>query len=495
MKMEDFYKSALRAGGFDTVESGGIMDMLDDPPVPAIVNQKPLMLPRHDLIGSTQSANYTFFHPLRENYMKGPSDVLDYYRKHATLFVEAKIVCLMIALLRLCGSNELQTQLNPEQSLLLRHAQKVDDTTIKQFNNLCSKVLAQTKEHRFIHMFIRKSLRLNDKTYKQGVTLTFPLYEELGTKPGKILGATISVNTGKSIREIMEYIFPEIEKEHAYSYGSDSVDAPKFEAVMGGLANLSVQINKVISTMNGVITGIDPIDIGYLSTLGSTENMSTEIRSIPVLAGNEGANDKIQEAMNTIQAPATPQMARPAQTTNEVAPVTQVVAAQVAPVQVMQPIQAQSYQQVPTSSAPQVSSLGQALQKSGATAINPYMMGMPQQPGQMQAQPQMVMTPQGMMMVPQQQMVNNMMPMVAQQQPMMNPNQIIATPMGNMTAGQWQQIQMQQQAQMQMQQGMQQPMQQGLIQLGNGMSGMMMPNGTIQPVYQQPGLQAPARYT
>lgn len=484
MNMIDFYKSALSAGGFGTVESGGVMDHLLDPPMPAIVNKKPLMLPLHELIASQNASNYIFFHPLRENYMRGPSDVLDYYRKHATLEIESKMMCLIIGLLRLCASTDKHPELNPDQATLLRHAQKANEDTVKQFNNLVEKVFAQNKEHRLVHMYIRKSLRLNDKSYKQGVTVTFPLYESLADKPGKILGATVNVNSCKCIREVMEYIFPNIGVEHAYSFGSDSIDAPKFEAVLGGIYNLANQINRVINVMQGVIIGLEPINLDFFQLLGQTDKIANEIRAIPVLEGNEGADDKISAASAPIQSPAKPVMAQPVQQHTPVAPVApiqsvpQAVAAPVAPVQpiqqpiMAQPIQAQPVQQQATSSAPAPSQLGQALASSGLNNINPYAMGMPVPAGHQMG---MVMGPNGMPMmtpVPQQDL-----------------NQLVQTPYGNMTVGQWNQMQQQAQAQqMQMQMQMQRP---GMIQLGQ--PGMMM-GGMYPGMYGQSSLQPPSPY-
>lgn len=485
MNMIEFYKSALTAGGFGTVESGGVMDHLLDPPMPAIVNKKPLMLPLNELIASQNASNYIFFHPLRENYMRGPSDVLDYYRKHATLEIESKLMCLIIGLLRLCASTDKHPELNPDQATLLRHAQKANEDTVKQFNNLVEKIFAQNKEHRLVHMYIRKSLRLGDKSYKQGTTVTFPLYETLGEKPGKILGATVNVNSTKCIREVMEYIFPNIGTEHAYSYGSDSIDAPKFEAVLGGIYNVASQINRVIEVMQGVIVGLEPINLDYAQLLGKTETIANEIRAIPVLEGNEGSDDKISSAGAPIQTPGKPVMAQPAQINTPTAglipvqPTPAPVAAPVAPVQpvqqpiVAQPIQAQQPVQQPASSAPQPTQLGQALASSGMNNINPYAMGMPLPAGH---QMQMVIGPNGMpMMTP-----------VSQQEL----NQLVQTPYGQMTLGQWNQMQQQhlQQQQMQMQMQMGRP---GMIQLGQP---NMMGNPMYPGMYGQPALQPPSPY-
>lgn len=320
MKLLDFYTSLLKAVGLHVSSDHAVSVPVyqEDSKVlmPAIVDQKRLVLPTRENLNKVVSENTIVFHPMNEDLMRGPSKVLEYLREAARMELEAQTAMVALNILRLCASPELHAKLSPDQAELLDVAKKADQKTIDNFLAVVDRLENKDREKSLIHIYLRRKGKLEGKTYRQMATVTFPIYEQLAAGERTILGVKLRIADVQSIMGVFEYIFPGLGEENAYSYGSNSKVAPKLEAVIGAVYNTAACINAVIDLANSgespVFEDCEPIDSEWAKQLGNFEAMINEVRMIPMQQGNEGEVSVHEQGFNTVDtAPAPAPTPRP----------------------------------------------------------------------------------------------------------------------------------------------------------------------------------------
>jgi hypothetical protein len=92
------------------------------------------------------------------------------------------------------------------------------------------------------------------------------------------------------IRELFEAVFPNIEVEHSYSYGSNDMIAPIMNSLMLSFANVAIRLNEVLTLFKKIIPKAKElmIDVEWIDTLSSLQDWHAVIRSIPMQKGCDG---------------------------------------------------------------------------------------------------------------------------------------------------------------------------------------------------------------
>lgn len=258
----------------------------------ATINDKILVLPTEDRV-SRNDPNHFFFHPLKEDFRQGVSPVLEYYKKHALAEISEMAGATMVGLLLLANDKETQKELTPEQSEALDHGKTATKDTANRF----MKFLVKAREQKIdlIHVYLCRAGKdaVTGEVYSQLATVTFPLYEHFIANPTNPLGEKFTKADQKAIEDVFQYVFPGIGKEHQFSYGSNSMQAPKLDALMGAMRNLLSQIVVIHDLLKSTKWFADTPEIQteWFDSVGELELLRKEIMFTPMQAGNEGSTD------------------------------------------------------------------------------------------------------------------------------------------------------------------------------------------------------------
>ncbi|MCK9234862.1 MAG: hypothetical protein M0R77_00930 [Gammaproteobacteria bacterium] len=309
-----WYKEVLKTADAYTDEKDHIFLIPGENTVPAMVKEgdveKQLALPSKEVLSNYYSSTIRF-HPLAEDFTRGPSVVVENYKNWALGHMTITMVVAFIALLELSASPQLHAKLDPVQSELLKVAKNAKQGTIDVFKKIIGRIEDEDNELQFIRIFLKKSARINDKAHQWGGMVTFPFYEYLKTNPKKIKSVPLSNENRLTFMSIFEYLFPFINEAHKYSYGSNSNLAPKFESILGAIKNVAIEINTLIQELGDQNQGIEEIELGWVDYLGKTDVFLPEVRFIPMQPGNEGKENKLDKGFislnpNQTQATSTP---------------------------------------------------------------------------------------------------------------------------------------------------------------------------------------------
>ena len=295
LKMLEFYDSIMSTVS-NTVSVDGYVSRIleEDITVPVTIDGKRLVLPLTERLSNPKEGEI-FFHPLKEDLMRGPSEVLEYLRKAIIAETSIESLAMMGNLLILAGSSESQKSLTPDQSEILDMASKADAETAKRFFKIAEKVDNDTLDTAMIRIYLKRGGKdpKDGKTYRWLATVSFPLYEALVKNPKSLLGVALRKRDQEAMQEVMQGVFPGIDTEHQFSYGSNSVQAPKLEALLGALFNLRSQTNVILDLMKGpeLFHEIDIPDTRWGAALGALEIFKKEVLFVPMQEGNEGRED------------------------------------------------------------------------------------------------------------------------------------------------------------------------------------------------------------
>ena len=270
MNLIEYYTSVLAAAGHRVDKEGYVISLLHSPERPATVGGKALVLPTHERLSALNNTEVVFFHPLRENVMEGPSKVVEYFRNAALLEIEGALTALLKGLADLAASTAAHKNLTPTQSEFLSHVKKADQKTLDTLQAICENVSAANAKTPFFHMYLKKGAKLHGRSYKQGAIVTWPLYEELckpeNEKEKSVIGVSVRTGDFQRLKSLIEYVFPSLDEPNAYSFGSNSDQAPKFHALLGGFGSVAQRINEVLELMNPAFPApIQPVSYTHLT--------------------------------------------------------------------------------------------------------------------------------------------------------------------------------------------------------------------------------------
>lgn len=297
MKLLEFYQSVLEAVGF-TVNSEGFVSIdtslfsPDNPTQPAMVGGKRLVLPTYEQLSSPSTSETIRFHPLRENLMRGESEVSIALRKAVTTRLSYSIVSVMQGLLLLGASPALHAKLTPEQTEFLSIIPDVDTKSVTTFSELFVKTVAPGSTTPIITVYLKDGGEVKGSRFSKAAIVRFPLYDELKEDKKDCMGIDLRKKDKLAFIKLFEYILIGIDQPGSFSRGSNSDQAPYFEALMNAFVAVSSKIDITLRDFGDHIEGSDflRIDPEWVETLNELGTLSLEIQKIPMQSGNEGAS-------------------------------------------------------------------------------------------------------------------------------------------------------------------------------------------------------------
>lgn len=306
MKLIELYTAILAAANLVVTEDGYISRRIMDETDPWIVDGKRGVLPTREHLMNPDKENRILFHVLRENIMRGPSEVLESFRTVLNTRLQVSIGLLGVELLSIAASPAEHAKLTPDQSEFLSMVKEADEQTVKNFTKLMGEMPPDQTARCFVSIFIKRAASLEGHTFKRGGIVNFPWFTDLQTAEKELYGVKLRTKDTRSFIKLMEYIFPNLGEKNSYSRGSDSDVAPTTDALMKALAAVASRINDILDLFGDKIGTADIIRIpaDWAEAFDDLESFLPEIRSIPMQLGNEGKALLVEKALEEQRAQA-----------------------------------------------------------------------------------------------------------------------------------------------------------------------------------------------
>ncbi|MDD2879639.1 MAG: hypothetical protein PHQ58_04315 [Rhodoferax sp.] len=292
MKIIELYKEILAAGYLFADKEGMISAKVKGSTMPFLIDGKRLVLPTKEHLKNGDWSNRVVFHPLSENILRGESKVLERFRNNINMRLNYVLSMVADQLFKLVVNVGGHKHLSPDQSVILSSVKNADEKAYTAFGNLVEDMGLTNKTKCIVHIYLKKGGVVDGKKYNRAAIVTFPLYEELLKNQKQVFGVTIaSAKHRESIKQLLEYILPGIEKPHYFDRGSESQIAPYLDCLMQGVLGIASRINNIIDEYGQFMDSTDDLRYtdGWVEVFENLEQLKAEIRSIPMQAGNEGS--------------------------------------------------------------------------------------------------------------------------------------------------------------------------------------------------------------
>lgn len=293
-KIIDYYKILLELGWMVADEDGNVSVKLGDQLMPATINGKRVFLPTREQMKNTNLTNRVGFHPLRESFNLGISDMVASLRDQFVQRLNTTIAYMMKEFIAIAYDQDNQKNLTTEQAQVLNALSKCDATLVKDFESLQKNTKSRNNADMFINIFIRRGAVIKGVTYGRGGLVKFPIYEAL-LKPEKepINGVKLSNKNREMLIKLFEFIFPTLKADpEFFNVGINSRSAPFIESLVRVTLNV---VDALVETAQPYMDKFDlpqilhfPEEIGIWKEIFDSKDMVEKLaRTIPALNANE----------------------------------------------------------------------------------------------------------------------------------------------------------------------------------------------------------------
>jgi hypothetical protein len=303
-KIIDYYKTLIELGWMVADEDGNVSVKLGDQLMPATINGKRVVLPTRDQMKNKNWENRVGFHPLREAFNLGISDMVASLRDQFVQRLNTSIAYLMKELIAIAYDQDNQKNLSTEQAQVLNALSKCDATLVKDFESIQKNTKSRNNADMFINIFIKRGGVVKGTTYGRAGLVTFPIYEAL-KKPEKepINGVKLSNKNREMLVKLFEFVFPELLADPEYfNVGVNSRSAPFIESLVRVTMNV---VDALVQSAAPYMDKVDlpyilqfPENIGFWKEIFDSKDMVEQLaRTIPALNANEDGEemDRVKE--------------------------------------------------------------------------------------------------------------------------------------------------------------------------------------------------------
>ena len=256
---------------------------------------RPWVLPTQENLKTAYDNNFAIFHPLNENIIKGESADVKRLRSCLLIHINYSLYTLIVAMLHIASSPELHATISPEQTDMCVKVKKITKEQKNLFEKLAWDAINRADGiYQLVYINLSRGSTLGDKKFSRVGNVTFPFFEKL--KEGvEICGKKLNQADTKAFIRMFEYVFPELDKEGKYSFGSNSTVAPYLEALLKSSYNIVERILELYNNFENVLT--DPIvfefDLKWLEVFEDLKAYEPEIRKVCVTQSSSDYADSI----------------------------------------------------------------------------------------------------------------------------------------------------------------------------------------------------------
>lgn len=328
MNLLTFYSNILTLGNLVTDENGFVSLKSglrgDKPSIKPIEikydgSHKRLVLPTINNLNNAKEGNFIFFHPLRENILRGESEIMTFFRTAINIRVISVASMLMIDILDLVVSPEYQTKLTAKQTSLLSSVKDADSNVLIFLSKLIQKCSYDNSRKRLYSIYLKKNGKINNEPYFCLGVCGFPLYEEL-VKAEKenaknIFGIKCRKKDLTTIINLLELLIPGIDNpKENYIVGSNDKQASFLDALLKITLKLISPLNEVTDILfknQSYLPKEEKVKRyneyhfteDWMCLLNNFSSLEKEILLVPPQPGNEGRRplkDEDNEELNTV---------------------------------------------------------------------------------------------------------------------------------------------------------------------------------------------------
>jgi len=302
-KLIKLYTAIVESAGWDVSDKGNVTAFQG----PVEIADKQLVMPTKTILRNPDWDNTLAFHPMSENVMRGESAVLFELRKQMQFKLNFVAATIIQELGELAADPARQKPLTIKQKEYLTLVPDFDTKTVKSLDSLLNKINPNEAE-KIIGIFVKRAGELNGKKVNRLASIHSPLRAESDNKDRTVFGVKFRKCDYKPFFEMLDFIVPGI-NEHAYSFGSNSMVAPGFHALLHAYISIAHRLNVVLRKFQK-IWGDDfddlLIDIDWADDVKELDQYKG---LIPSLRGNEGSvnPDEVEQVDDTtVQASVAP---------------------------------------------------------------------------------------------------------------------------------------------------------------------------------------------
>lgn len=269
------YAVLLDIGWLKADDEGNVSVIMGDEVFPATIDGKRLVMPTREQMKDRDWSHRIGFHPIREAFNEGVSDVLANLRDQFVQRLNLSTAYLMKELIHIGYDVSNQKNLTSEQSQVLAALTHCNENTVKTFESLQKKTRASNSADQFINIFIRKGGTVKGNAFSRAAIVSFPLYQKLLSDEEKINGVKVSKKDREMLIKLHQFIFPKIDEKEAYNVGVSSKTAPFMESMVRSTINVA---NDIIGTSEYFMS---IVDMPYILTFPEGMNKWIDIFDDP----------------------------------------------------------------------------------------------------------------------------------------------------------------------------------------------------------------------
>lgn len=258
--------------------------------MPLQVDGKRLVLPTRDILRDGNWEQRIAFHPLAENPTRTESAVLKKLKSLVQVKLSASAIVLMRQLIHLAVDTGKHASLSPKAQRLLVALSDADAKFAENFDKVIyamSPPESSAQHHHMVSIYLKKGGLYKDRSVLQLGVVSFPLAHALSDSDGSPYGVKLRRKDEKLLAALLEFVFPNHNDISEYAGPSDSMMAPRFDALLKAYANVAAAINKHVKTFRKYLEDDEDIEIN-LDWLPLASDLSVYRGQIPALNGNEG---------------------------------------------------------------------------------------------------------------------------------------------------------------------------------------------------------------
>lgn len=288
MDILKFYKALLHSLNVEIADESYCKYVGSGLDMPLMVDDKRLVLPTRDILRQGIWDQRIAFHPLSENPNRTESSVIKRLKSLVQIRLSASAIDLMRQLIAIAVDTDRHSTLSPKAQRLLVALSDADEKFLENFDKIIRAMSPDdgSGQH-FVSVYLKKGGLYKDRTVAQLGVVSFPLAHAVASGDGTVCGVKVRRKDERLLTQLLEFVFPNLHDISEYAGASDSMMAPRFDALLKAYANVATAINRHVKTFRKYLEDDDRVEID-LDWQSMAEDLTAYRGQIPSLAGNEG---------------------------------------------------------------------------------------------------------------------------------------------------------------------------------------------------------------
>lgn len=277
--------------------------------VPTAIEGKSLVLPTPAYRQLGRWNEFVAFHPLSESILRGESKVHKWLRERMCERIAFVGATTILALLEAAADPNCHAAFTEQERGVLSILSEVDSKTVTDFGKVVQ-ALASGGMFRFVNLYVTRKgdLMVTDAsgqsvqtTFNRTAYVTFPFMDELRNSDYVVCGVKMRKRDIAMLQQLMMSMFPGCENTNHYSFGTNSMVAPHFHAMLLAFINVYNPLNTFAWLYRRLLDGIPNIfvDLNWTQNVAQIDQYVNAIVALPDNEGDGGPADGTSQGRAT----------------------------------------------------------------------------------------------------------------------------------------------------------------------------------------------------